>query len=95
MRNRMVDEGVIADGIAPSYFIEGMLSNVPAHEFGRSFDDSFCNAFNWIVKADRDKLLCANELYFLVRDYAHNCWPTANFEAYMSAAEKYWTNWGK
>ena len=93
MRNRMIDDGVIKDGLAPSYFIEGMLWNAPAANFGSSYVDAFCNTFNWVLKADKTKLLCASQLYWLVRDNAHNCWPTANFDVYLAAASKYWADW--
>jgi len=84
---------VIKDGLAPSYFLEGMLWNVPAAQFGTSYSASFINTFNWIVQTDRSKLTCANTLYYLSRDNAHYCWPTANFGAYLAAARDYWENW--
>jgi hypothetical protein len=46
MRNRMVAEGEIGDGVAPSYFIEGMLWNVPTDRFGASYADTFVAAVN-------------------------------------------------
>lgn len=93
MRNRMIDDGYIADGIAPSYFIEGMLWNVPELNFGTSYQDSFVNTFNWALEADKTKLACANDLYWLVRDNSHPCWPNANFDAYLAAAKRYWNDW--
>jgi hypothetical protein len=93
MRNRMIDAGYIADGIAPSYFIEGMLWNVPAGHFGKSYEDSFVNAFNWVLNADKTKLACANDLFWLVCDNSHNCWSTENFDTYLAAAKKYWNDW--
>ena len=33
MRNSMIEKKLLADGIAPSYFIEGMLWNVPPDKF--------------------------------------------------------------
>lgn len=93
MRNRMIDDGSIADGVAPSYFIEGMLWNVPENHFGGSFEDSFVNTFNWVSKADKTKLACANDLFWLVRDNVHNCWPPANFDEYLAAAKQYWNDW--
>ena len=84
----MVDEGVIKDGLAPSYFLEGMLWNVPANLFGKSFDDSFVSTFNWVLQADKSKLACANDLYWLVRDSAQSCWPTANFDAYLGGPRR-------
>jgi hypothetical protein len=93
MRNRMVDDKYIADGVAPSYFLEGMLWNVPADMFVQSYEDSFVNTFNWVLNADRAKLACASDLYWLVRDNSNVCWPTANFEAYLAAAKQYWNEW--
>jgi len=95
MRNRMTDEGVVKTGLAPSYFIEGMLWNVPTNLFGASYGDSFVNTFNWVLKADKTKFACANDLFWLVRDNSQACWPTANFDAYLAAARKYWDDWGK
>lgn len=94
MRNRMIDDKYIADGVAPSYFIEGMLWNVPADKFVQSYEDSFVNTFNWVLNADKTKLACANDLHWLVRDNLNVCWSTANFDAYLAAAKKYWNEWG-
>lgn len=94
MRNRMIDDKYLADGVAPSYFIEGMLWNVPADKFTQSYEDSFVNTFNWVLNADRAKLACANDLYWLVRDNSNVCWSTASFDAYLAAATKYWKDWG-
>jgi hypothetical protein len=93
MRNRMVDDAYIADGVAPSYFIEGMLWNVPAAHFGKSYEDSFVKTFNWMLKADKTKLACANDLFWLVRDNSQNCWPTAKFDTYLAAVKRYWNDW--
>jgi len=37
MRNRLIRDGKIKSGVAPSYFIEGMLYNVPGDQFGVSY----------------------------------------------------------
>lgn len=94
MRNRMIDDKYIADGVAPSYFIEGMLWNVPADKFVQGYEDSFVNTFNWLLNADKTKLACANDLHWLVRDNSNVCWSTVNFDAYLAAAKKYWNEWG-
>jgi hypothetical protein len=90
MRNRMVDTGVLADGVAPSYFIEGMLWNVPDWKFGTSYVDSWVNSFNWILQADKTQLACASDLHWLVRDHTQVCWPTADFDEYLTATRDYW-----
>lgn len=94
MRNRMVEDGYLMDGVAPSYFIEGMLWNVPDSKFGTSFEDSFVNSFNWVNDSDKAQLACANDLYWLIREGGGNCWKPVDFETYISAVKKYWNKWG-
>ncbi len=93
MRNRMVDDGIIRKGLAPSYFVEGLLYNVPNAMFGVSFDDTVINCFNWITKADRSKLVCANELQWLVRDGSATAWPTADCGLFLNLVRDYWNQW--
>lgn len=93
LRNRMVDDGYLLEGVAPSYFIEGMLWNVPSEKFGISFEDSFVNSFNWVNNSDKTQLACANDLYWLIREGEGNCWNPADFETYTSAVKKYWSEW--
>ena len=40
----MIERGELAEGVAPSYYLEGMLYNVPADKFGTSYQDTFTNA---------------------------------------------------
>ncbi len=92
MRSNMVDNGLLKDGIAPSYFIEGMLYNVPNDKFVSSYGDSFCNAVNWLLKADKPKLVCANYQYYLLEE-SNVQWPAVNFDAFLSALCKLWEEW--
>ena len=92
MRNHMLDGGYIADGVAPSYFIEGMLWNVPNGHFGSNFQDTFIKTFNWVVNSDHTQLACANDLHWLVRN-SNVCWSPEDFDMYLAAAKKYWDNW--
>lgn len=76
--------------------LEGLLYNVPVDKFGGNYGDSFVEAFNWIRKeADKDKLVCANEQYYLLRDNALTCWEPGNCKAFLDAAAHMWSNWGK
>jgi hypothetical protein len=90
MRNTMIGKGLLADGVAPSYFIEGMLYNVPNDKFGGTYQQTWINCFNHIVTADRDKLVCANHMHWLVRDNSPTSWPAANFNTFTAALKKYW-----
>ena len=93
MRNRMIQDGGLAEGVAPSYFIEGLFSNVPDGKFGKSYSDIFVACFNWIAEADDTKLTCANQLHWLVRDGQSTSWPTANFATFKSKLRDFWNNW--
>jgi hypothetical protein len=84
MRNAMIDEGVLAEGVAPSYFLEGMLYNVPNEKFKGTYSNMWVECFNWTVMADRTELTCANGLHWLVRDGTPTSWSVANFAAFNS-----------
>jgi hypothetical protein len=93
MRNRMIEDGLIEDGIAPSYFIEGLLYNVPDEKFGNTYEDIFVECFNWAVNADVSKLVCATELHWLVRDGSRTSWPRADYSTFVDAARQLWNQW--
>lgn len=94
MRSRMVDDGLIKAGIAPSYYIEGLLYNVPNNKLTTSYQDCVFNTLNWYQQeAKKVDLVCANEQYYLLRDDSHTCWPQANCDAFVKAAVKLWNDW--
>src|SRR3546814_21108151 len=87
MRSRMVDDGLIKAGVAPSYYIEGLLYNVPNEKLTSSYQDCVVNVLNWYrQEAKKAELVCANEQYYLLRDSSHTCWPQANCDAFVEAA---------
>lgn len=94
MRSRMVDDGLIEAGIAPSYYLEGLLYNVPNEKLTSSYQDCVVNILNWYrQEANKVDLVCANEQYYLLRDGANTCWPQANCDAFVEAAVKLWNEW--
>lgn len=94
IRSKLVDNGTLQPGIAPSYYLEGLLYNVPNEKFGSSYADSFVNAINWIQnEADKSKLVCANEQYYLLRSGTPTCWEVADAEAFINASIDLWNTW--
>lgn len=93
LRGKLEDERLIARGSAPSYFLEGLLYNVPKENFGISYADSFRNIINWIHSADRSKFLCANERYFLLWEDSPVTWRAAQCDAFVAGAIKLWNEW--
>jgi hypothetical protein len=94
LRGRLVSEGELKAGVAPSYYLEGLLYNVPIDKFVDSYATCFVNCVNWIqqdsVKSD---LVCANEQYYLLREDSPVCWSPANAELFLNAAIKAWNEW--
>jgi hypothetical protein len=90
MRNSMIEKGLLADKVAPSYFIEGMLYNVPNDKFTGSYQDMWVECFNSVVRADETKLTTASGLHWLVRESSSVCWPSADFHTFTTALKKYW-----
>lgn len=93
MRERMIDDGLIKAGLAPSYYLEGLLYNVPDDQFGNTYVDCFVSAINWLRNADKKEFLCANEQYYLLREGHHVTWRTGKCEAFLEAAVELWNGW--
>jgi hypothetical protein len=94
MRSVMVDSGLIEPGTAPSYYVEGLLYNVPDTLFAPRFEDSVVNVLNWYLQeAARNDLLCANEQFYLLRDGFHTSWSPVGCNAFISAAVELWNEW--
>jgi hypothetical protein len=90
MRNTMIEKKLLAEGVAPSYFVEGMIYNVPDDKFGGTYQQTWINCFNHIVTAKRDDLVCANYMFWLVRDNSPTSWPVGDFNTFTAALKKYW-----
>jgi hypothetical protein len=94
MRSKLIDDGLIEQGSAPSYYIEGLLYNVPNDQFVGDHQDISLNILNWLGgTTDRSEFVCANEQYYLVRDNIHTCWACADGENLIDAAIKLWSEW--
>jgi hypothetical protein len=92
MRNNMIDRNLLADGVAPSYFVEGMLHNVPDDKFGTSFDDTFVATFNYIINADRSGWKCANRIHSLFGN-TQTAWSASDCQTYLNGLRNLWNNW--
>ena len=93
VRSKLMNEGVLASGSAPSYFIEGLLYNVPNDKFGTSYGDTFVAAVNWILTADRSKFVTPSRQHYLTRDGAPECWPCSNCNTFIDEIVKLWNEW--
>jgi hypothetical protein len=94
LRGRCISEKLLPAGVAPSYYLEGLLYNVPRDKFTTQYQSSFVNAINWLQQeANKDELVCANEQFYLLRDGLHTCWNRAHCEMFLKAAVDLWNGW--
>lgn len=89
MRSRLVDDSVIAKDVAPSYYIEGLLYNVPNDKFGSSYANTFCHCINWLMSTDRSKFKCANEQYWLFGN-SNVQWQSQKCDQFLNALVALW-----
>lgn len=92
LRNTLIENDLITDDIAPSYFIEGLLWNVPADRFGGTQEQNFYDVIKWLNDADRSKFLCANKMYYLFHPTSPVTWRAENCENFLKAAIEYWND---
>ena len=93
LRSRLITENMLENGTAPSYYIEGLLYNVPNDKFTNNKKDSFVNVINWILDADKTNFVCANEQYYLLREDSPVTWRAEKCEAFLNAAVDLWAQW--
>jgi hypothetical protein len=92
-RVKLANEKRISDlSIAPSYFLEGLLYNVPDFLFRGSYQDAMAAALNWIIEQDRSTFLSANEQYPLLGNTLVT-WPSSNCNAFLVAFIELWNQW--
>jgi hypothetical protein len=93
IRNRMIENGYLQDGVAPSYFLEGMLWNVPNNLFGTSYEDTVVACFNHIyTMQDKTQLKCANDYHWLLRSEFPTSWSPTDHNTFMEAFKQFWNN---
>lgn len=89
-RQKLIEQGVLQVGVAPSYYLEGMLYNVPIDKFGGSYSNTMIMVVNWLLEADRSSFACANGQYRLLDGNPDVTWHAANCDAYLSGLVGLW-----
>lgn len=92
-RQKMVEDGYIQADIAPSYYLEGLLYNVPNYCFGTSYVDTMVACINWLHEADRSNFLCANEQYLLLDGNPDVTWRSVQCTTFLNGIAALWRGW--
>ena len=91
-RTYLVDRGVIPADLAPSYFLECLLYNVPNGKFSRSFQDTFYNVVNWLWSANLTQFVCQNGQLSLFGNSPEQ-WSVSKAQSFICAMADLWINW--
>jgi hypothetical protein len=90
----MESRGQVADGLAPSYFLECLIYNAPNGEMTSARCLSFVSVISWYLKltlAEKQSLWCANLMTRLFGTTPEQ-WDTAAADKFMSAALSLYTS---
>ena len=87
------EEKMIAKGVAPSYYLEGLLYNVPDEKYKSTYQETFFECINWIQQAERSKFVCANEQYYLLWEDSPVTWRAASCDEFLAGAVELWNQW--
>lgn len=93
LRNKLVADNQIPAGLAPSYYLEGLLYNVPDSQFGSTYARTLANSLDWLNHADRSQFVCANEQYYLLNATSPVTWRDAECSRFQVAALTLWAKW--
>jgi hypothetical protein len=91
-RTYLVDKGFIPADLAPSYFLECLLYNVPNDKFGSDFQSTFREVITWLLKADFSRFVCQNEQLPLFGSSPEQ-WSKDKARHFLQAIVELWNNW--
>lgn len=93
LREWMLVRGQLIDGIAPSYYIEGMLYNVPDDRFVGTYAQMVEACLVWLRDADRLSFMCPNHQYALFNGDENVTWQTWKCDEFVARLINTWNNW--
>jgi hypothetical protein len=89
----LVERGRLGGDVAPSYFIECLLYNVPDSCFSGSCEDAFVAAWNWLESACNPAALMCQNGEMLLFGPSHGQWSTGSAQTFLVALKQLWENW--
>jgi hypothetical protein len=92
LRNYMIQNNLLAEGIAASYFIECALYNVLDHLFIGGFTDTVPAIINWLLTTPYAPFLCQNGVVPLIGN-GPTQWSANNFAIFVATAQQAWDSW--
>lgn len=91
-RNYLVENDLLAEGVAPSYFLECALYNVPDHLLIGAYSDTIPAILKYLLNTPYQRCFCQNGL---VRLFGNGLtqWSEGDFATFIVTANEAWDNW--
>jgi hypothetical protein len=91
-RNYLVESYLLGEDVAPSYFLECALHNVPDHLFIGPYTETVPAVLNYLLNTPYAGFLCQNGLVPLIGTGSTQ-WSESNFATFVVAAQRAWDSW--
>jgi hypothetical protein len=93
-RRVAVEHGLLQEGLAPSYFLQGLFWNVPNECFVADLSVTYCNTVNWLIsnQAAHGWFKCQNGIDQLF-GFSPEQWVTASAFQLEAALAALWNSW--
>jgi hypothetical protein len=85
----LVDQGITAQDLVPSYFLECLLFNVPNSEFGGNYQTTFYNILNWASQTNLSQLVSQDE-QSLIFDNPSGSWSLDDARRFIDSLITLW-----
>lgn len=92
LRNHLVDRQLLGAGVAPSYFIECALHNVPNELFKGSYEQVVPAIITRLSQMSTQGMMCQNGVTPLI-GLGSTQWSADSFAKFVAAADARWKNW--
>ncbi len=91
-RSHLINCNSLLTGVAPSYFIECLLYNVPSQKIVTNPQDTFINVLKYLNNVDLSSFMCQSEQMLLFGDSPEQ-WSLCNANMLISAYTNLWDSW--
>jgi hypothetical protein len=91
-RAYMVDHGMLAASVAPSYFVECLLYNVPDHLFVANRQQAMYGICEWLRTTNMVLFMCQNGVTFLF-GLTEEQWNIGHAQQFVNALINLWNTW--
>lgn len=91
-RSYLVEKGLLGGDVAPSYFVECMLYNVPARRFVSDLQKRYAGIVDFLTASNLEECVCQNgeQALFGSRDTQ---WTVGDAGRFLQALVRLWNDW--